>query len=377
MDGAALVAYFETRISEMLEFAKQLVEHESPSTDKAAVDAFADWLAGIYRGLGAKVEVFPGGQHGNNLKVTFGEGAEQALILCHMDTVWPLGEVARRPFRIEGDKAFGPGIYDMKTGFLYTVEVIKAMQRFNMPMKKRLVIICNSDEETGSLSSRALIEEEARKSAYVLVLEPSARGGALKTSRKGQGYFSLKVKGIPAHSGSDPERGVSAIEELCRHVLSLHALTNFQTGTTVNVGVISGGTRSNVVAAEASAEIDVRVPNEEEMKAVESIIRNLKPTREGISLELSGGFVRPPMPRTEKIARLYLKAKELAKELGFALTESATGAGSDGNFTAHLGVPTLDGLGAVGDGSHALHEHIIISALPQRIALLFRILQEF
>lgn len=372
-----LLTYFENRTREMLSFAKSLVEHESPSTDKAAVDRFGSFLADVYRELGAAVEVFSGGQQGDNLKVTFGDGEDQALILCHMDTVWPVGEVARRPFRVEGDKAYGPGIYDMKAGFLYTVEVIKAFKHFGVSPKKRIVIICNSDEEIGSPSSRLLIENEARKSKYVLVLEPSAPGGALKTARKGQGTFELKVKGISAHSGSDPERGVSAIEELARHILTLHGLTNYETGTTVNVGVISGGTRSNVVAAEASAKIDVRVPDNDSMKTVESVILGLKPTRPGITLEVTGGMTRPPMVRTEKTAELYSRAKILARELGFDLPEASTGAGSDGNFTANLGVPTLDGLGAVGDGSHAVHEHILVSTLPQRIGLLFRILQEF
>jgi len=377
LDSSTLLTYFKNRTGEMLSFAKSLVEHESPSTDKVAVDRFGSFLANVYGGLGANVEVFPGGQMGDNLKVSFGNGQEQALILCHMDTVWPVGEVARRPFRVEGDKAYGPGIYDMKAGFLYTVEVIRAFKHFGVSSEKRIVIICNSDEEIGSPSSRKLIEDEASKSKYVLVLEPSAPGGALKTARKGQGTFELHVKGISAHSGSDPERGVSAIEELARHILTLHGLTDYKAGTTVNVGVIAGGTRSNVVAAEASAKIDVRVPDSESMKAVQSVISGLKPTRPGISIEITGGMTRPPMVRTGKTAELYSKAKNLAWELGFDLPEASTGAGSDGNFTANLGVPTLDGLGAVGDGSHAVHEHILVSTLPQRIGLLFRILQEF
>ncbi|MGE5579037.1 MAG: M20 family metallopeptidase [Bacillota bacterium] len=376
MEDNVLVKHLESRIGEMLEFCRELVEHESPSTDRDAVNRFSAFLARVFEAEGATVEVFAGGDHGDNLRVEYGEGQDQVLILCHMDTVWPVGEVARRPFRIEDGKVWGPGIYDMKAGFLYTLEAIRAIKRFGIKMSHRIVLICNSDEEIGSTSSRALIESEAKKSKFVLVLEPSVRGGGLKTSRKGQGTYNLRITGVSAHSGSDPERGVSAVEELARHILTLHSLTDFGTGTTVNVGVISGGTRSNVVAAEAVADIDVRVPNQTEMRKVESTILSLKPSKPGLSVTVTGGMTRPPMERSESIARLFAEAKELAAEIGFELTESSTGAGSDGNFTAALGVPTLDGLGAVGDGSHALHEHMVIEAIPQRIALLVKLVTE-
>jgi glutamate carboxypeptidase len=371
-----LVRYFESRIPEMLEFSRKLVEHESPSTDPQAVNRFSAFLREVFLAEGATCEEFPGTDRGDNLKLTWGQGDEQVLILCHMDTVWPVGEVAKRPFRIEDGKVWGPGIYDMKAGFLYTLEAIKAIKNLDVRMNRRLVMVFKSDEEIGSTSSRALIEDEAKKSKFVLVLEPSARGGALKTSRKGQGTFHIRVKGVSAHSGSDPERGVSAIGELAHHILALHALTDFQTGTTVNVGVVKGGTRSNVVAAEASADVDVRVANALEAEKVESALLGLKPTRNGISIEVTGGMVRPPMERSEAIERLFEQAKTFAAELGFELTEAATGAGSDGNFTAALGVPTLDGLGAVGDGSHAVHEHMVIDAIPERIALLVRLITE-
>ncbi len=377
MHSAELLTYFVNRLGEMLQFSKELVERESPSTDKEAVDSFGRWLAGVYRDLGAHVDIYPAETHGDNLKVTLGDQEEQILILCHMDTVWPLGEIEKRPFRIDGDRVYGPGIYDMKAGFLYTTEVMRAFSHFGARPKKRVVIICNSDEEIGSFSSRGLIEEEAQKSCCVLVLEPSIAGGALKTSRKGQGYFTLKVKGLPAHSGSDHEKGVSAIQEMARHILTIENLTDYASGTTANVGIVSGGSRSNVVPAEAYAEIDVRVTNEAGMRSVESAITGLKPVTPGISLSVQGGFVRPPMVKSEKTAELVAAAQKLASELGFHLPEGATGAGSDGNFTAFLGVPTLDGLGAVGDGSHSLHEHMIVSELPERIALLYRILENF
>jgi len=361
-------------MDEMLGFCKELVEHESPSTDREAVNRFGAFLRTVYEAEGLAVDVFPGGDRGDNLRLTYGEGTGQVLILCHMDTVWPVGEVRKRPFRIEDGKIWGPGIYDMKAGFLYTLEAIRAIKRFSIKTPRKIVMVFNSDEEIGSASSRTLIEDEARKSEFVLVLEPSVRGGGLKTSRKGQGTYILQVTGIPAHSGSDPERGVSAVEELARHILTLHSLTNFATGTTVNVGLISGGTRSNVVAAQATAEIDVRVANEAEMKKVESVIFGLRPSRDGSSVQVTGGITRPPMERSQSIADLFARAKRLAAEIGFELTEAATGAGSDGNFTASIGVPTLDGLGAVGDGSHALHEHMVIEAIPERIALLVRLI---
>lgn len=376
MDRGILLGYFAARVDLMLDFAKRLVEHESPSLDKAAIDGFASWLAGVYGKLGAEVEVLNSRTHGNSLRITFGAGNTQALILCHMDTVWPVGEIERRPFRVENGQVYGPGIYDMKAGFLYTAEVFAAFNHFRAEPQHRIVLICNSDEEIGSPSSRELIEAEARKSEYVLVLEPSVRGGGLKTARKGQGTYHINVEGIPAHSGSDPERGVSAVQELALHTVALHALTDFASGITVNVGVVKGGSRPNVVASHAEADIDVRVVDGDQMDRIDSIIRSLKPTRDGIKIEVTGGMVRPPMVRTEKTARLFQKAKELAGDLGFELTESSTGAGSDGNFTASVGTPTLDGLGAVGDGSHALHEHMSVGPLAQRIALLYRILTE-
>jgi glutamate carboxypeptidase len=302
---------------------------------------------------------------GDHLEIRVGEGTEPIVLLCHHDTVWPEGTLARLPFRVDGDRVSGPGSYDMKAGI---VEAAFALERARP--RRAVVVLSTSDEEIGSASSRALIEETARHASAVLVLEPAASGGAIKTARKGVADFILEIDGRAAHAGVEPEKGISAIEELAHQVLAVKALADPGAGTTINVGVVQGGTRPNVVAAQARAEIDVRFARASEAERVVAAIRALQPRLAGARLRISGGVDRPPMERSPGVVRLAQLGQRLAGEVGFTLSETSTGGGSDGNFAAALGVPTLDGLGPDGGGAHADSEHLLVESWLQRTELL-------
>ena len=350
----------------MIAALERLVVAESPSLDKARCDACADEVTGLFRqriGVSAIRHRRP--DAGDHLEIRIGEGSEPIVLLCHHDTVWPEGTLARLPFRIDGDRLTGPGSYDMKAGI---VEAAFALEHARP--KRPVVVLSTSDEEIGSASSRMLIEETARHAVAVLVLEPAASGGAIKTARKGIADFVLEVVGRAAHAGVEPEKGVSAIEELAHQVLALRALADPASGTTVNVGVVHGGTRPNVVAAQARAEIDVRFTRASEAERIVAAIRGLQPRLEGAGLRISGGVDRPPMERSPGVVRLAQLAQRLAGDVGFRLTETSTGGASDGNFTAAIGVPTLDGLGPDGGGAHADSEHLLVESWLQRTQLL-------
>lgn len=365
---------------EMLEILEILVEHESPSTEKSALDSFAGRISERFSSLGGEVTLLTNPTNGDHVEVHFqaprARSDRPGLILCHYDTVWPLGTIKERPFRIDDDKAFGPGIYDMKASLVMFEYALRAMVDLGAHLPRPIILLVNSDEEIGSWTSRELIEKHARQAEYVLVLEPPTYEGALKTARKGVGNFLLKVKGVAAHAGSQPERGVSAINELAHQILYLQDLADEEKGTTINVGVVAGGSRSNVIAAQATAEINGRAWTPQEAERIDRAIKNLKPVIPGAELQTEGGFERPPMTRNEDILNLFQKAQKIGIGLGLDLEEGSTGGGSDGNFTAALGVPTLDGLGAMGDGAHADYEHILISHLPQRTAILAALLLE-
>jgi glutamate carboxypeptidase len=350
----------------MLAALERLISAESPSLDKACCDTCADEVAELFRqrtGVAAIRHRRP--DRGDHLEIRVGEGAEPIVLLCHHDTVWAEGTLTRLPFRVDGDRITGPGSYDMKAGI---VEAAFALERTRP--RRPVVVLSTSDEEIGSASSRALIEETARKALAVLVLEPAASGGAIKTARKGIADFILEVDGRAAHAGVEPEKGVSAIEEMAHQVLALKALADPASGTTINVGVVGGGTRPNVVAAQARAEIDVRFARASEADRVVAAIRGLQPRLPGSRLRISGGVDRPPMERSPGVVRLAQLAQRLAGDVGFSLTETSTGGGSDGNFTAALGVPTLDGLGPDGGGAHADSEHLLLESWLQRTELL-------
>lgn len=372
---AAFVEYLQGQHDQMVNMLQLVVELETPSTSKTALDKFVDFLAKHFETINAKVEIIKQEKAGNHLLASWGSGKEQILVLCHMDTVWPLGEIIKRPFRIEEDKAFGPGIFDMKGGLVQAFFALKAISQLGVKVSKKIVFLCTSDEETGSITSRPFIEEEALKSKFVLVLEPGVGSdGAVKLTRKGWGLFDLLVTGKSAHAGNDPEKGVSAIEEISQQIIRLQAMTDYTTGTTVNVGTVHGGTLANVIPNRAEAKIDLRASSQNELERATHEILSLEPILKGTSLNVSGKINRPPLEATSKNCELYEKAKGIARELGLELPAKNVGGVSDGNFTSALGVPTLDGIGSIGDGSHALHEHILLSIMVKRSALIAELL---
>jgi glutamate carboxypeptidase len=366
--------YFEQRRQEIVNTTRELVEIESPSDNKAAVDRIAEVLAKKFAALGGRTRLHCSNDFGGSLQIDFaGAGAsprKPVLLLGHYDTVYPLGTSAGMPCKIENGKLRGPGVLDMKSGIALMLQAIAALQEWHGTLPRPVTVFLVSDEEIGSHSSRKITESLAKQSAGVLVLEPAAGRGAVKTARKGVGEYLLRVHGVAAHAGLDPGKGHSAILELARQIAVLAKLNNLRQGISVNPGVISGGTRTNVIAAEASVGIDVRIKSAKQAAGVGRKLRSLKPFDKRCQLEINGGINRLPMERTAGVAALYAKAKEIAREVGWKLEEAAVGGGSDGNFTAGMGIPTLDGMGGVGGGAHAVHEFIEISELPRRALLL-------
>ena len=348
-----------------------LVRLESPTTDPAAVDRCGERLAHHLREMGGAVERITSPASGAHLRAAFGSRspARRVLLLGHFDTVWPVGQLERMPLREEDGRLYGPGVFDMKAGIAIGMLAVRALAAAGRLSGLGVVMLWTADEERGSRSSRGLIEEQARRSDAVFVLEPALPDGAVKTGRKGCGEFELRVQGVPAHAGIDPARGASAIDELAAQIGAVGALRDPARGVTLNVGFIEGGDRPNVVAEHARAVIDARAATREDARRVERGMQALRPVLEGTSLEVGGGFARPPFERTPAVVRLYEIARTVAAEMGRNLGEGATGGGSDGNFTGALGVPTLDGLGAVGDGAHALDEHVLTAELTPRAAL--------
>ena len=329
----------------------------------------------MLRGVGATVDVLPRPDRGDHLRARIAGNGPPVLLLGHFDTVWPIGTLDRMPLRRDGDRLYGPGTFDMKAGIALAIAAIQAARAAGTTLPA-ITMLWTTDEEIGSRSSRAEIEAEARQSRAVLVLEPALPGGALKTARKGCGEFQVIVHGVSAHAGLDPGKGASAIHELAAQIGVIVQLQDLPGGISVNVGIVSGGSRPNVVAAEARATIDVRAPTRAGADAVETALRALQPRRPGTRLTIEGGFHRPAMERGPAVVQLFARASAVASSFGRELGEGSAGGGSDGNFTAALGVPTLDGLGAVGDGAHAAHEHVEISALPWRAALLAGLLAD-
>jgi glutamate carboxypeptidase len=366
--------YFRNQLGSILEELRLYVEMESPTHNKEAVDRLGAFIKERFHALGCKVEEIPQKEYGNQLRMEYGEGDEQLLILGHFDTVKEIGTVATEPWRIEDGKAYGPGTYDMKAGIVFTYYALKAIVEEKLTVNKKLVFFWNTDEETGSHSSEQLIMAEAKKSAAVLVMEPAYGNGYLKTSRKGGGDFFLTVKGRAAHAGNDHAQGINAIEELAHHILAIQSWTDYEAGTTLSVGTIKGGSASNVVPERAEAVIDVRISKLSEAERITSFMNGLSPVLPGAQLLVEGGITKPPMERTAGTERLFLHAQEQARLEGIELMEIGVGGTSDGNFAAATGTPTLDGLGPIGDGAHAPHEHIVVDEIPGRIALLVRML---
>ncbi len=376
-----VLAWTQANHAAIIDFIREMVECESPSDDPAAVNRFGELFADHVKDIAANVKFLSGGKtYGKHLRVEFklpgrvkkGEG--QILGLGHADTVYPMGTLKSTPFRSEPDALWGPGVIDMKGGLAFFVFAMRALRDLDIPVTRNVVLQINSDEEVGSESSRPFSEEAARKSVAVLVLEPGTGAeGKLKTARKGVGDYTVVVRGKAAHAGVDFTAGASAIVEAAQQILKIADFTDLAKGTTVNPGVIAGGTRTNVIAEAATVEVDMRIAKIGEAAKLEKKFRSLRPVDQRCTLEISGGLNRPPMERTKGIAALFQRARVLGRDLGVNVEESSTGGGSDGNFTAAIGIPTLDGIGAVGLGAHTPHEHLFTNRIADRTALLAKL----
>jgi len=371
---------FGAHNSGMVNLLKLLVESESPSAVKNAVDRVGAIVADEARRLGAEVQLAPIMDAGDHVIARFQPSSPShpspILLLCHMDTVFPLGTLEKMPYREADGKIFGPGVLDMKAGIVISLAAIEELQKAG-GLHRPVTLLCTSDEETGSLTSRSLIEDLAKESDLVLVLESGLLDGSLKTWRKGVGEFLVKARGRAAHAGGAHEEGRNAIEEMAHQVLAIQKMTDYEKGTTINVGVLHGGTVSNVVPEEAVAQVDVRVMQPGEWERVEAKVMSLKPALEGTSLEITGGLNRPPMPFDETMKATFEKAKSIAAGAGIELKAGGTGGGSDANLIAPLGIPVLDGLGAVGEGLHSEREYIFTDSLRERARLLAALLKNW
>jgi len=374
----SLLSYAQAKQKEIVALIRTLVECESPSDTPEAVNRFVELVSDTVSAF-AKVRTFAGGAFGKHLLCEFDLPGKkkngQVLLLGHSDTVYAMGALASMPFRERDGRLWGPGVLDMKSGIAFAIFAARALRELDVPVPVKVLLQLNSDEEVGSNSSRALTEKNARRSKAVLVLEPgTGLEGKLKTARKGVGSVRVTVRGKASHAGVDFSAGASAVVELARQIGKIAGLTQLGRGITVNPGMISGGTRVNVVAAEAHADIDMRVVRLRDAAPLERKFRMLRPFDKRCRIEVSGGLERPPMERSAGVVRLFRIARELGRELGLELEESLTGGGSDGNFTAALGIPTLDGLGGVGEGAHALDESVLIDRIADRTALIAKLL---
>jgi glutamate carboxypeptidase len=366
------------RLPQMIATLHRFVTVESPSLEKAAADRCCGVIAEEWRKQGVRVERITQKHRGDLLRITHAPGKSrpsgQLLVLGHYDTVYSTGTLAHMPFRVKGGKAYGPGTFDMKAGIVQALFALQALQQMETPLRKRLVFVWTSDEEIGSEASRKFFEAEARRSDAVFVLEPSfGPQGLLKTARKGVGEAQLIVHGRASHAGLAPQEGINAIHELSRQLTRIEKWSDFRRGVTVNAGIIEGGTRTNVIPERARAVLDLRALRVSDMRNLEARLHELRPIQSGARLEITGGFDRPPL-ESKMSAALFERARVLSKRMNLTLGECTVGGGSDGNFTAALGIPTLDGLGAVGGGAHSTHEHVLISTMPVRAALLAALL---
>ncbi len=359
----------------MVRLLGRFVRCESPSGDKAAVDRFGVMVAREWRRRGATVKILEQRLRGNHLRIGWphatGGNDGQILVLGHLDTVYPIGTLAKMPFRVRGGRAWGPGTFDMKGGLVLALTAVDALRAVGARPRKRVVFLWTADEEIGSETSRRVIESEARRSDAVLVLEPAlGREGRLKTERKGVGGAEIIVTGRAAHAGIEPEKGVNAVHEMALQIARLMKMNDRAHGITVQATVVEGGTASNVVPERARAAVDIRFARVADAGRIERELRGLRPILHGARVEVRVGGMRPPLERSAGVRELFGVARGLMGEIGLLLSEAATGGGSDGNFTAALGVPTLDGLGAVGDGAHSLREHVVVRELGARAALI-------
>jgi glutamate carboxypeptidase len=370
-----LLTVLRARQGEMVKMLATFVRCESPSHDKNAVDRFGRIVVDEWKGRGAKVRILRQARFGNHvhaeMRLGTGKPSGQIMVLGHLDTIYPLGTIGRMPFRVSRGRAWGPGTFDMKGGLVMALFAVDALRKTGIAAKRRFVFLWTSDEEIGSSSSRRAIEQEARRSDAVLVLEPAfGIDGRLKTERKGVGGAEIFVTGRSAHAGIDPEKGVNAVHELALQIERLMRMNNPRRGVSVQTTVVSGGTVTNVVPEHAQASVDIRYSRFADAARLRRKLQGLRPISKGAHVEVRGLGDRPPLERTAAVRELFGHARFLMRDVGLTLEQASTGGGSDGNFTAALGVPTLDGLGAVGDGAHSPREHVLIRALPERAALL-------
>ena len=367
---------FEKRKPEMIALLKKLVEIESPSSDKAAVDRVGAAIAQECRQIGAQVEIVPNSLTGNHLVARWGSGPDGILLMHHMDTVFPLGTLERMPFYVKDEKIFGPGVLDMKGGIVISLTAVAALLEAGALIRP-ITILVTSDEEIGSGTSEDLIRKLAKEAALVLVLESGLVDGSLKTWRKGVGEFLVRVKGRAAHAGGAHQEGRNAIAEMAHQVLAIQNMTDYARGTTLNVGVIRGGTVSNVVPEEAIIDVDLRVLVPEETGRDINAINALRPVTPDTSVEVSGGLNRPPMPNDDLMKATFEKASQIARGINLEIKAGGSGGGSDGNFVAPLGIALLDGMGTYGEGLHSDREYIFSRSLPERAALVAELIKQW
>src|SRR6266403_4004707 len=373
-----LLEWLTPRLPDMLRTLQTFVCAESPSTEKAAADICARVIATEWSKRGVPVELLEQNNRGAHLRITYAPGKtkprSQLLVLGHYDTVYASGSLAKMPFRTAGGRVYGPGIFDMKAGIVQALFALDAIQQTGATLTKRIVFLWTSDEEIGSESSRKLLEAEAKRSDAVFVLEPAlGPKGLLKTARKGVGTAELSVHGRASHAGLAPQEGINAIHELAQQLARIEKWNDLRRGVTINAGIVEGGSRTNVIPERARAALDLRALRVPDMRSLERRLHSLRAIHRGARLEITGGFDRPPLER-KMSAALFARAKSLAGQMGLSVGECTVGGGSDGNFTAAIGVPTLDGLGAVGGGAHSANEHILIHTMPARAALLASLL---
>lgn len=361
---------------EVVDLVMELVKRESPSHAVGSTQELVGFVEDYLTTAGLSTRRLANGEFADCLVTDIGSGSDQILLLCHLDTVWPVGEVARRPPALDGTRLTGPGVADMKGGVALVLWLLKALVGAGASPRTRIRALFTTDEEVGSPASRELIEQESRQSLAVLVFEPGFDDGAVKTRRKGWGHVDVTVRGVAAHAGSDHELGRSAILEMSRLVQKIEAMTDYAAGVTLNVGVLRAGRQRNSVPDIAVAEVDLRVPDQDHQIAALDALQRLASSREGVSVEVRAEVNRPPFARHGGVAALYEHASALASDLGIELTEVGMGGVSDGNFSAALGIPTLDGLGPAGGGSHALPEYIDTGSIRNRLRLLYRLLTE-
>ncbi|MBN1200949.1 MAG: M20 family metallopeptidase [Anaerolineae bacterium] len=368
--------FFNRRTGAMIDLLEQLVRMESPTSSKAHVDALGDHVAGLCRALGAEIEQIPQPDVGDIRLAKWHPDApgKPVLVLCHLDTVWPVGTLDTMPLRREGDLLYGPGALDMKGGVVIALEAIRGLiDRGELP-ERPIWLMLTGDEETGSQNTREPIRDKAGQCGLVLVMEPAAEGEALKVWRKGVAHYMVYTIGRASHAGNAPEAGINAIIEAAHQALALHALNDLPNGTSVSVTTVRGGIANNVIPPEAALEVDVRFLKASEAERVDRAIKTLSPVLPGAGVRVEGGIDRGPMERDEQMVRVFAQAQAIACSIGLEVGEAGSGGASDGNFTAAMGLPTLDGLGAGGIGLHAAHEQVVVRSLPRRAALLAKLL---